>query len=260
VAALPALQILPAPEIPGAAAAFIADALRGAVEARGGAHWATTGGSSAPAIYRALAAPPLVASVPWDRVHVWWGDDRFVPYDDDLSNCLPFDTVLGAAEDGRGGLVMPSSNVHRWPIPAALAAGEGPAWAAARYTEELVRRVPAGAAGWPVLDILILGVGPDGHILSVFPGSRAWDASEPAVAVPAPRHVRPRVERVTLNPALVAAARTVLVTTTGAAKAANLARAWMGDADPRELPVAATLLPTATWLLDDEAAAGIVRG
>ena len=74
--------------------------------------------------------------------------------------------------------------------------------------------------------------------------------------MPAPTHVGPHVERVTLHPRLIAAARCVLVVTTGAAKADNLRLAWAGD-DVRELPLRAARLATATWILDEAAAAGL---
>ncbi len=79
------------------------------------------------------------------------------------------------------------------------------------------------------------------------------------VPVPAPMHVEPHVERVTMHPRLLAAAREVLVVTTGASKAANLGRAWTGD-DVRALPVRAARLPTAVWLLDAAAAADLPAG
>ena len=79
-------------------------------------------------------------------------------------------------------------------------------------------------------------------MLSVFPGSAVWDDAALVVPVPAPTHVEPHVARVTMHPRLLAAAREVLVVTTGASKAANLGRAWSGD-DVRELPVRATRLP-----------------
>jgi 6-phosphogluconolactonase len=245
----PALLVRPADDVPAAAASCIADTLREAVAARGVAHWATTGGSSAPPIYRALAAEPLASAVPWDRVHTWWGDDRFVSHGDPLSNVAPI-----------AALPMAAANLHPIPTEAAIASDLDAAWAAAIYAEELVAAVGAGPAGVPVLDLVILGVGPDGHILSVFPGSPAWDKQAHVVAVPAPTHIEPHVARVTLHPRLVAAARVVLVTTTGTSKAGHLARAWSGEADPRELPIAATLLPTATWILDEAAAAEIDPG
>ena len=72
-----------------AAADEIARVLAEAIAARGVAHWATTGGSAAPPIYRHLGSPPLRGALDWSRVHVWWGDDRFVPTDHPLSNVLP---------------------------------------------------------------------------------------------------------------------------------------------------------------------------
>lgn len=244
----PSLVILPAAEVPGAAAAFIAHVLAAAVAERGVAHWATTGGSSAPAIYAALAAEPLASRVPWDRVHTWWGDDRFVTHGDALSNVGPITALVAA---------LPEAGEHLHPIPteAAIASDLGPAWAAEIYADELAATVLASPGGEPVLDLIILGVGPDGHILSVFPGSSVWASPALVAAVPAPTHIEPHVERVTFHPRLAGAARAVLVTTTGASKAANLARAWAGDADPHDVPVAATLLSTATWLLDEAAAA-----
>lgn len=249
---LPTLRIVPTDALSATAAGIIADALSRAVAARGLAHWATTGGSAAPGIYGSLAASPLRDRVAWDRVHTWWGDDRWVPYDDAESNVRPLTEGL------LGEVSVPTRNLHPWPIPEAIAAGEGPDWAAARYAEALAATVPPGESGTPVLDLIVLGVGPDGHILSVFPGSGVWDAEGSCAAVPAPTHVGPHLDRVTLHPRLVAAARSVLVVTAGASKAANLGRAWSGH-DLRALPVRAARLPTATWVLDEAAASAIPR-
>ena len=249
---LPTLRIVPADAVSTTAAEIIADTLAEAVAARGVAHWATTGGSAAPGIYRALVASPLRDRVAWDRVHTWWGDDRWVPYDDPESNVRPLTEGL------LDGVSMPGGNLHPWPIAEAMGAGEGPGWAAARYAETLAAAVPLDAAGTPVLDLIVLGVGPDGHILSVFPDSAVWDEAGCCAAVPAPTHVEPHLDRVTLHPRLVAAARSVLVVTAGMSKAANLGRAWSGH-DLRELPVRAARLPTATWVLDEAAASAIPR-
>lgn len=255
----PALRIVPADQVPSAAAEVIVDALTRAIDARGAAHWATTGGSTAPGIYGALLTLPMLERVRWDRVHVWWGDDRFVPYDHPDSNVLPFDTAflgVNLADGGPMGAPVPADHVHRWPIPQAIAGGGGPAGAAAGYADDLRSLVPLDDAGTPVLDLVVLGAGPDGHVLSVFPDSPVWDSPELTAAVPAPDHVGPHVERVTLHPRLLAAARTVLVVTTGAAKADKVALAWTGD-DARELPLRAARLTTATWVLDEAAAAGL---
>jgi 6-phosphogluconolactonase len=86
-----------------------------------------------------------------------------------------------------------------------------------------------------------------------------WDRGENVVEVPAPTHIEPHIARVTMHPRLIAAARQVVVITSGASKADALAKAWAG-ADERQIPVRAARIPTATWFLDEAAAAGIERG
>ena len=260
---MPRLVVVPTRSVSERAAALVAATLEAAVEERGIAHWATTGGSAAPGIYHALTeGDHHLAGVPWDRVHTWWGDDRFVPFDHPESNVKPLYEVLfgmGEPDGGPMGAPIPAANLHPIPMARALADGTGPAGAAAAYASSLRSLVPLDDAGTPVLDLVVLGVGPDGHVLSVFPGSPVWDAEDITAAVPAPTHVEPHIERVTIHPRLIAAARAVLVVSAGESKAANLARAWTGD-DVRELPVRAARIPTATWVLDEAAAAGLPRG
>lgn len=222
-------------------------------------HWATTGGSAAPGIYSALRSPEHRAALDWSRIHTWWGDDRFVPTDHPLSNVQPFYEVLIADEtNGRAGIAIPPDNVHPFPVTEAVARAGGPEWCAARYAATLEALVPQDGSGTPVLDLVILGVGPDGHVLSVFPGSAVWDAPGICAGVPAPTHVEPHVERVTVHPRVVAAAGEVIVITTGASKADHLAAAWAGG-DARELPLRLTRLPQATWILDEAAASKLPR-
>jgi len=251
----PALSIVStAADVSSAAAAFIVRTLAEAVHERGIVHWCTTGGSSAPGIYGALCAAGLRDELDWSRVHTWWGDDRFVPAGEELSNVTPFTDVM---LDRTSGLAIPAANVHPIPVAAVLASGGGPADAAAEYGSEIRTEGPAvGADGLPVFDLILLGVGPDGHILSVFPGSAVFDSAAWVDSVPAPTHIEPHVPRVTIHPRLVGAARSVLVATSGAGKADILARVWAGG-DPRELPLRTTLAGNATWLLDEAAAANL---
>ena len=109
--------------------------------------------------------------------------------------------------------------------------------------------------GWPSFDLLVLGVGGDGHILSVFPGSTALDAADLAMAIPAPTHIEPHVQRVTMNPAVVAAARRVLVLVTGSAKAPVVGEVFGASRDPGRWPAQLALRDGATWILDEAAAA-----
>jgi 6-phosphogluconolactonase len=252
------------------AALHIGAALRSAAEARGVAHWATTGGSTAPAIYRHLRDPDHQA-IPWESVHVWWGDDRFVPRDHPLSNVKPFDDIvmdIGGTEEGAalGSPLHPDphsrppvANLHPFPTGEAIGRGVGAAWAAARVEAALAAVGLQQRDGVPVLDLLVLGLGGDGHILSVFPGSPAFDAPGWTMAIPAPTHIEPHVERVTMVPSLVRVARDVLVVATGSGKADIIASVLADGADERSLPASVADLDQATWLLDEDAAAGLPR-
>ena len=271
----PRVLVLPDPETVGRRAAeLIAVALHEAVDARGRAHWATTGGSAPIAIYGALAVAPLRDSIPWDRVHVWFGDDRYVPRDHPLSNIVPVDEILLAASalaglSGSGetgvdveigiepGIPLPPENVHPFPCTTAIAENRGSAWAAAAYADEVRSAVRESREGWPVFDVVLIGIGPDGHLLSVFPGSPALTSSDLAMAIPAPTHVEPHVERVTLNPAILSAASTLLAVSHGASKAEVIGRIFGDDRDPAALPARLARREGATWILDRAAAADL---
>lgn len=268
----PEPEIMVAADAHGAeagAAERIAAILAEAARVRGTAHVATTGGSSAPGLYRQLADTPLRGMVPWERLHVWWGDDRYVPRDHPLSNVKPFDDIALArayAEEGQVGLgtmgaptpvPIPLDQVHPFPTGVAIAQARGAAWCAAQLAEAVGDAGMEQVDGWPVFDLVLLGVGPDGHVLSVFPGSEAFGSRYVTMAIPAPRHVEPHVERVTFNPAVIGVARRVVVITTGAAKAGVLRDALIrgdGAPDPSRLPLRLAVRATATWFLDAAAA------
>lgn len=255
--------------IASAAAERIAASLSRAVDERGRADWVTTGGSTAPAIYRRLADAPLRETVPWASVRVWWGDDRFVPRDHPLSNIKPFDDILLSIASTEGGQLgtgtigaprpvpLPFDNIHPFPTSAAIGGSRDAAWCAAQLAGALRDHGPQMRDGWPVFDLILVGIGADGHLLSVFPGSAAIDSGELALAIPAPTHIAPHVERVTLNPAVLAAARSVLVVAQGDGKAAVIGDIFGSDRDPRRLPAQLARSENAVWLLDPEAAADL---
>ena len=241
--------------------------LERAVRERGRAHLALTGGTTAGILYRALASAPHRDCIDWQAVELWWGDDRFVPFDHRDSNVLLVEETLlgiGRPDPGRNpeGIVIPLANVHPFPIPDAEANGEGPDGCAVRYERELQARVPLDGRGVPVFDLVLLGVGPDGHILSCFPGSPLVDAPAPPVCagVPAPTAVTPRVRRVTCSPRIVEAAREVLVLVTGSGKAGILREVLTGPRNASRLPAVIAAREGATWLLDAAAAAGLPAG
>ena len=134
-----------------------------------------------------------------------------------------------------------------------------PAWTANALANELAAAELPSRDGWPVLDLVVVGIGGDGHLLSVFPGSAAFDATAWAVAIPAPTHIEPHVERVTLNPAVLGAAREVLAVVTGGGKADILADIFGPLHDPRRWPAQLARRPGATWIVDKAAAARLPR-
>ncbi|MFL5675020.1 MAG: 6-phosphogluconolactonase [Chloroflexota bacterium] len=250
-----------------AGADHIAEALSSAVDARGRADWVTTGGSSPTGIYRLLASEPLVDTVPWPRVHVWWTDERFVPRDHPLSNAKPFDDILLKSARGEKGplwdagtrVTIPFDQVHPFRTAETIGAGGTAADCARELAAELAAADLPRADGWPVFDLMLIGVGRDGHLMSVFPGSAAFDVPELALAIPAPTHIEPHVERVTLNPAIVGAARDVLVVATGSDKAAAIGKAFAQAGDPKALPARVAVREGATWIIDEAAAAELPR-
>jgi 6-phosphogluconolactonase len=244
------------------AAARIGEILAGAVERRGVAHCAATGGSAAVETYRRLASAPFREAIPWPAVEVWWGDDRYVPRDHPLSNVKPFDDIMlgiAAGEEGTGGGGFPGvpllvDHLHPFRTGEAIGNGRGIEWCAAQTAEELRSADLETVDGWPVFDLVKLGVGGDGHLMSVFPGSPALESRELAMAIPAPTHIEPHVPRVTLNPAIVAVARHVLVVVYGADKATIMADVLGPVVDPRRWPAQLARREGATWILDEAAA------
>lgn len=232
-------------------------ALEAAVRERGVAHFVLTGGSSPVALYRLLAER---RDVPWADVHLWWGDDRLVPSDHPESNAgLVEDTLLRADEEKTRGAPVPADNVHPFPVLDGLGRGDDGTWIAATYAEEMLRHVPS-PDGRPIVDLMLLGVGPDGHVLSVFPGSPALGPDAPlALAVPAPEHVAPHLARVTLRASVTRDARALLVLVPDGAKAPIAARALEGPRDQVAVPAVIARRRGATWMLTRESAAGLRR-
>jgi 6-phosphogluconolactonase len=239
------------------AAERIAAALVAAVERRGRADFCTTGGSTPIPIYRLLSQLPLCERIPWQQVHVWWGDDRYVPRSHPESNVTSLDDVLlGGGEGEHGSAPLPTANIHVFPTDRAIADYHDSAWCAARYAEEMARQLPLTDGNWPVFDLILVGVGDDGHVLSVFPDSPALDRMDWAMGVPAPTHIGPHLPRVTVNPRLLEAAP-VLVVTWGKNKADALGHVFGEVRDDRRWPVQRTRRPGAAWIVDEAAAARI---
>jgi 6-phosphogluconolactonase len=253
----PELVVLADPEaVAREATDRIAVALIAAVRRRGRADFCTSGGTTPIPIYRFLAGSPLRDRVPWPQVHVWFGDERFVPRDHPESNVTSLDDVLLGGGADEGGAPLPAANVHPFPVDRAIAEMRDNAWCAARYAEEMAANLPLAKGNWPVFDLILVGVGTDGHVLSCFPDSPALDSFAWTMGVPAPSHIGPHLPRMTMNPRLLEAAP-VLVVTWGAGKAEALGHVFGAVRDGRRWPVQRTRRDGAVWLVDEAAAAEI---
>ncbi len=201
---------------------------------------ALSGGSTPRRLYEALSIPPFRDHIPWHQVHVFWGDERCVPQDDPGSN------YRSARETMLDHVPIPESNIHR--IQGEL----GPHAAAEAYTREL--RDFFGTR-WPAFDLILLGMGSDGHTASIFPGSDTLQETEkPAIGVTAQYQDRP-ARRVTLTPPVINAARTVIFLVTGIGKAETLHAVLKGPYRPHALP-AQIVHPDdghVLWLVDEDA-------
>lgn len=193
---------------------------------------ALSGGATPATAYRLLAGMGRDAGLDWGAVHLYWADERCVPPDHPESNYrLVRETLLSRAP-------IPAANVHR-------VSGEDPdpARAAEAYHHILPER----------LDLLVLGIGEDGHTASLFPGCPALGERERrAVAVASPK---PPPRRITVTPPVIAEAGAILVLAAGVGKAAAVARALEGPVDVARCP--AQLARRGRWLLDRAAAAGL---
>jgi 6-phosphogluconolactonase len=184
-------------------------------------------GGSTPKL--ALEAISSIQGMPWDKIHVFFGDERCVPPDDDRSN---FKMVKQALLDH---VSIPHGNVHR--IKGEL----GPDAARAEYLAQL----EVYFDGPIIFDLVHLGLGPDGHIASLFPGSDALESPDPVVtSFPGPT-LEPQVERVSLGLSVLNAAHNVQLIVTGSSKTDVLARL-----ETDHLPGARVQGSSVTWFLD----------
>lgn len=229
-------------ELAQAAAALFAERASAAVSARGRFSAALSGGRTPAAYYAFLAKPPFASQIPWERVHLFWGDERCVPPDHGESN------YRLARERLIDHVPIPPANVHR------IHGEMDPVEAAARY-EGLLREffTPHGD-GSPVFDVVLLGLGEDGHTASLFPGTRP--VRETARWVAGHYVDAQKGWRITLTPPVINAARLVVFIAEGKGKAAVLRDVLEGAFRPEVLPAQAVrpLRGELRWLLDRYAA------
>jgi len=208
---------------------------------------ALSGGSTPPLLFQMLAGNgtvEFVASVPWPHLHVFWGDERHVPPTDPQSNYrMARETLLDHVP-------IPSAQIHRMPAEDPDAAG------AARAYEAAIRAdFNLDDDGVPVFDIMLLGMGTDGHTASIFPGSTVLGERDRLVVAP----WVPRLEtyRLTMTPPVILGARTTIVLVSGADKADALHSAIEDADDPARCPIQILRRSSGrvVWIVDRAAAA-----
>jgi 6-phosphogluconolactonase len=239
-------QIWPTPEAMALASAHLfATKVEQAVATRGIARIAISGGSTPKAIFKLLADPagPFLATVPWDKLHLYWVDERCVGPDDPESNYgVCRDLLLSKVP-------LPAENVYRME-------GElDPEEAAARYESVLRNSMKLEGAESPAFDLVALGMGPDGHTASLFPHTPALDEIGRLVVA---NHVAQKdTWRITLTWPVINQATEVVFEIDGASKTDVLAEVLTGPRDIERLP-SQLIRPSngkLLFLLDEAAAA-----
>jgi 6-phosphogluconolactonase len=210
---------------------------------------ALSGGSTPERLYRVLAGEPGVrGAIPWFHVHVCWGDERHVPPAHPDSNYrMAYDALLSRVP-------IPAAQVHR-----IAAEDEDAGFVASAYERTLREVFDLGEGEWPRFDLLLLGMGADGHTASLFPGSPAL--RERARLVVAPWVDRFDARRITLTlPVLTHAAHTLLLVA-GPDKAATLRDVLEGPDQPDRFPVQGLRESggAVTWLVDRAAASALAK-
>jgi 6-phosphogluconolactonase len=199
-----------------------------------------TGGSSPRQLYQLLATEPYRSRIPWQRVHWFIGDERFVPADDPLNN---MSMARGIFLDS----CAPAANIH--PIPTATADPADPDRGAALYEQELQSFYGADTLddARPLFDLVLMGVGPDGHTASLFPDNPALDEAARWVVGVHKANVEPFVPRVTLTLPTLASCHKMLFEASGREKRAILTRLFAGENLPANR---ARSTGETVWLVD----------
>jgi 6-phosphogluconolactonase len=206
---------------------------------------AISGGSTPRRFYTLLGSETYRDQVAWQHVHFFWADERCVPKDDEASNFrTAFDTILSK-------IALRDKNIHR------IKGEEAPDKAARDYEEEIIRFF--GGSERPGFDLIILGMGEDGHTASLFPGSKSL---EETVRLAIPVYLeKPGKNRVTLTLPVLNNADQILFLIAGPSKAAVLSEIF-GDGEKKKWFPAGLIRPdhgNMIWLIDHEAA-GKLRG
>jgi 6-phosphogluconolactonase len=245
----PRLQIFPSLDaLSTALAQAVVKVGRSSVEGRGRFSLVLNGGGTPEMLFAFLGKRPILDEAFWGATHVYWGDERSVPPDQEGSNFRQAQNAFLSRLD------LDSRQVHR------IRGELEPSAAAQAYCRELASMAEPGRA-WPRFDLVLLGMGADGHTASLFPGADYSDVNQAALAVTADYEGRP-AQRVTLTPPALNEARHIFFMAAGEKKSETLSRVLEGPRDPLRLP-AQWIAPDRgdiTWWLDEAISSGLAGG
>ncbi|MBW2622822.1 MAG: 6-phosphogluconolactonase [Deltaproteobacteria bacterium] len=223
-----------------AGADLIVSAALESVQRSGRFTLAISGGSTPRAMHRALGREPRLSKMPWSGTQIFWVDERCVPVEDPASN------YGQAREDFLGGFPVTSGQIH--PMPVDLPSEQG----AEQYQTELSSIFTVNGYRFPDFDLILLGVGPDGHVASLFPGQEVLAEKEKWVATV--KGGNPDVRRFTLTLPVLNEAHRIVFLVSGRSKALVVRTVLEGEAEHLPASMIAPRHGTVTWLLDREAA------
>jgi 6-phosphogluconolactonase len=196
---------------------WIQNVVINAIEQRGQAYIALAGGSTPKVIYQALAT----VNLPWEQLQIFWGDERYVPSTDPDSN------ELMARQNWLNLVPIPAANIHPWPTEAGQ-----PEQCAAAYQTEILKCFDLSLGQIPQFDLVLLGMGDDGHTASLFPHTPALGVIDRLTAVGS-KDGQPRL---TFTTSIINQAHCVAFIVTGANKQAALQQIFSNTADPQQYP------------------------
>jgi 6-phosphogluconolactonase len=234
-----------ASELAVTAARMISQYAARSISERGRFTWALAGGSTPEKTYGLLAKNRGDVSVDWSKTYLFFGDERFVPADDPRSNYkMVSDALLATA---------PIAADHVFAIRTDLPTAKQ---CADEYCQTLSDCFATPIGHMPVFDLILLGLGDDGHTASLFPGAAALSVMDRAVTDSPPGVLPPPVNRITLTYPVLNAARQVLFLVAGGNKAEAFRDVWEGRARSEQRPAAGVHPENGklTWLVDDAAA------